>query len=411
MGFRAVFMVLAFAAVSGANEDEDIRYYVDELAHPQIEVRIDAQRQLMKMGRQIVPKLRALNPMRPEIRLRIRAILRHYETFLLTAHIEASRHTLGAHVEVVITLQNFTRDTYLVPIQNGKLTPFGISFGGPGRLLRRVELTFDEPRNPKSAFVPLAPGKMVRVRTAIHPTDLPQNGPNGRAGTHRIVVSYMCKAALKVDRELLEQDGDNVTIQGDPAVLKLYAKPIILEIATRSADELERALAAADTRTQALVELRLRNDDAALPILRAHALDPDLRLHAITALGKNAAAIDLDLIRTATKDRAAAVRVAATEALRNFPQRKARVRLCLLAKDAELRTVAVTALRGHKHARTIDTYIEVLRGPYREGPWVPQITTALQEWTGQHVRNTPKAIAAFRRWWKNNRAQWIADNR
>jgi hypothetical protein len=410
MAFRAVFALLSFAAISFADELEDFRRFVAELAHPQIEVRVDAQRQLVKMGRQVVPKLRALDPMEPEVRLRIRSILSHFETFFLTAHIEASRHALGAHVEVVITLQNFTRDTYLVPIQVGNLTPFWISFGGPARALPRVEMEFDEPRNPKREFVSLAPGKLVRVRTAILPEDLPRNLPNGRAGKHRIVISYLCLAALKVDRDLLAKDGDNVTIQGDPAVLKLYSEPITLEIATRSASELERALAAADTRTQALVELRLRTDEAVLPILRAHAADPDLRLHAVTALGSQGAEEDLKLIRKATMDRKAAVRIAATRALRHFPQRKARVRLCMLAKDKELRTHAVTALRGHKHARTIDTYIEVLDATYREGPWVPEITAALKEWTGQHVRNTPNEIAAFQRWWVKNRARWIAEN-
>lgn len=408
--FVVVFGVCLLAGITLADEDEDIRRYVAELGHDQIEVRIDAQRQLMGMGRQIVSKLRALDPMEPEIRVRIRAILRHYETLVLTAHIVATRHALGANVEVVITLQNFTRETYLIPIQDGNLTPFSVSFGGAERKLPRADLKFEAPQNTKGSFVPLAPGKFLRARTAILPEDLPQNLPEGRAGIHRIVVWYRSKDPLKVDRAALQEDPDNVTIQGDRAVLKLHSDPIILEIATRSPEELEKALRNADTRTQALVELRLRTDKAALPILRTHAMDPDLRLHAITALGKNAAEADLRLIRTATRDPKAAVRFAATRSLRYFKGRKARVRLCLLAKDAELRTAAVVALRGHKHARTIDTYIEVLRGPYREGPWVPQITTALKEWTGKTVRNTPNEIAAFRRWWKKNREAWIAKN-
>jgi hypothetical protein len=406
--FRVVFVLFLLAAFSFADEDEDIRRHVEDLAHPQIEMRIDAQRQLMKMGRHIAPKLRALDVARPEIRLRIRAILGHYETLLLSARIEASRHALGANVEVVITLQNFTRDTYLVPILVGNLTPFGITIGGTARAVPPNEMKFDEPSNPKNTFVSLAPGQRLRARTAIHPQDLPDR----RAGSHKIVISYLCKNALLVDSNVVKQPGNSAAFVGDQAVLKLYAAPITLEIATRAPEDLERALGAADTRGQALVELRLRNDEAVLPILRAHAADPDLRLHAVIALGAKGAEEDLSLIRNATKDKEAAVRSAATAALRYFPQRKARVRLCLLAKDAELRTVAVTALRrGHKHARTIDTYIEVLRSRYREGPWVPQITAALKEWTGQHVRNTPNAVAAFKRWWTKNRAEWIEGQR
>ena len=58
--------------------------------------------------------------------------------------------------------------------------------------------------------------------------------------------------------------------------------------------------------------------------------------------------------------------------------------------------------------RTIDTFIDVLQAPFREGPWVPPILAALKEWTGQPVKNSPASIAAFARWWKRNRAEWTA---
>ena len=83
----------------------------------------------------------------------------------------------------------------------------------------------------------------------------------------------------------------------------------------------------------------------------------------------------------------------------------------LARTDTELRMYAVQALAKQKSARTIATYIRVLKGPAGEGPWVPVIQKALRKWTGITVRNTPTEVDAFARWWLANQKRWIEENR
>ena len=384
-----------------AEEVREVQRLAELLADPEIAWRVDAQRRLLRLGRRVLPVLRELQLVDPEARMRVRAILEVFAQVELTARLETSRYALGAPVIVSLTLTNHTDDTLLLPLEQGALTPFRISIGSRSRTLRRNEIVFIEPKAARK-FVKLGPGKRIRARTAIRPADLPRK----EAGTYKLLLTYQSRQSIKVDVSV--QDGG--VIHGDPAPLHLTSNALDIDISTRTPAELDRALRTPADRTRALVELQLRDDDLVLPLLRKHAGDPDLRLHAIRRLGAKGNPRDLAMMRRATRDADKQVRVAATVALANFKDRRARQRLFLLTRDAELKIYAIRSLLEHKHARTIDTFIDILQHKYREGPWVPVIQKTLKDWTGINVPNNPSQIKAFRRWWKANRARWIKKN-
>jgi len=387
----------------GAAEIKRIEHLVERLAAWDAFARLDAQRQLAAFGRRAIPVLRAFDPEEPEARMRLNEVLRLFERIELTARLVTDTHAVGAPVAIRMSLVNRTRQSYLLQISQGTLTPFRISVAGSARFLKRSEVTFSPEQTRE--FVTVQPGGSISAEAAISPEDLPRD----RTGTIPIVVTYTSRQALRIAPNTEPSTG-GATIEGDAVILELSAPTLEIDIRTRTLRQLDRALASPGDRARALVEIRFRADDDILPLLREHAGDPDLRLHAVRTLGAKGDEQDLDMIRRATADRNGAVRKAATLALGNFPHRKARQRLALLARDEELRLPAVQALTKHRCARTIDTFVAVLRHKYREGEWAPVIRKALLEWTGKTVRNTPTEIAAFERWWTANRAEWRKQN-
>lgn len=364
--------------------------------------RLDAQRQLAAFGRRAVPVLHAFDPEEPEARERINEVLRLFERIELTARLVTNTHAVGATVAIRMSLVNHTRESYVLPISQGALTPFRISVAGSARFLKRSEVKFAPVTG--QSFLTVQPGGSISAEAAIEPEELPRD----RKGTIPIVVTYTSRQALRLAPN--PEPSTGVTVEGDAVILELSAPTLQIDIRTRTIKQLDRALGSSEERARALVEIQFRSDDEILPLLRDHALDPDLRLHAVRKLGAKGDLQDLDLLRRATGDRNAAVRLAATLALGNFQHRKARQRLATLARDEELRLPAVQALTKHKHARTIDTFIAVLRHKYREGDWAPVIRKALLEWTDKNVANTPTEIAAFERWWIANRDEWRKQN-
>ncbi|MHC4953134.1 MAG: HEAT repeat domain-containing protein [Planctomycetota bacterium] len=408
--FAAAVALLALMPISARAQDpadslsydevQEIAALVEELGASSIHDRLHAQKLLGAYGRRAVPLLRALNPEDPEVRMRIRALLKQFERIELTARLTSAHHALGAPVLIVLKLTNHTRNSYLLPISRNLLTPFRVTISGKGRFLKTDEVTFSPEQ--KHAVVTIAPGASLIARAAIGPEDLPRR----RAGSYEVIATYASRQVLR----LANSKSEGMTVEGDPDPLNLAAPPLKLDLYTRTPAQLDAALADPRQRQRALVELRFRDDEDILPLLRRHARDPDIRLHAIRRLGTHRDVSDLDLIRAATKDRSAAVRVAATLALANFHVPKARRTLRGLAGDAELGLHAVKALTQHKHPRTIDTYVLLLRSKYREGPAVPIIQKALEEWTDKTVKNSPTEIAAFERWWRANRAEWTRRN-
>ena len=65
----------------------------------------------------------------------------------------------------------------------------------------------------------------------------------------------------------------------------LEAPTLTVDLRRRTVDELEAELLVDAQRQRALVEIRFRDDDAIVPLLRRHARDEDLRLHAVRVLG------------------------------------------------------------------------------------------------------------------------------
>jgi len=380
-----------------AKELRRVQLLVDRLQSDDAFERLDAQRDLAAFGRRVVPVLRAYDPDEPETRIRINGVLELFERVELTARLVADRHAVGAPVVIRLSLVNHSREDYLLPLtQGGSLTPFRIIVAGRGRYLKRSEVKFT-PRQ-QHAVITLAANAFISAEAAIRPEELPRD----MKGTITVRVTYSSRLALR----LAESRGPGMTVEGDPVHLELAAKPMTVDLRTRTMAQLEHALASPAERARALIEIRFRGDGELLPLLRKYAADPDLRLHAIRRLGAQGDEQDLDLVRRATGDQDAAVRKAATHALGNFKHRKARQRLAYLAKDEELRLIAVRALTKHKSARTIDTFIAVMRYKYREGDWAGVIRKTLRDWTGIDVPNRPSELDAFERWWKANRQEW-----
>lgn len=384
-----------------ASEQAEVRRLVELLDDTLPEWRIEAQTELLRYGRRVLPMLRGMEIASAEARMRVQAILDVYAQLELTAELKTQRYALGAPVIVSLVLTNYTKETYLLPLEQGEETTFYITIGGKTRALRREAVDYVGPKTPRG-FVTLAPGETLRARGAIRPEDLPEHA----AGTYRLTAMYKSGQSLRVERAEGREDG---AIQGDPVPLTIRSNELQIDISTRTPAEIEIALQDATQRTRALVELQLRTDAAVLPLLRKYAGDPDLRLHAIRTLGEQGEEQDLERMRQATRDPDRQVRMAATIALGNFPQRKARWKLAELARDEELRLYAVRALTKHKCARTIDTYVSVLQSG-RDGPWIPIIQKALKEWTGITVLNNPSEIDRFEIWWRKNSARWIREN-
>jgi len=384
-----------------------IEELVKELGAPSALDRLDAQRELVKFGRRVVPLLRAIDPDEPEARVRKSAVLGWFETVMLSAELGGSHLAAGQPVALTMKLTNFTRETYVLPISVEGRTPFTIGIGTKLRRLKRSELVFF-PDIGSRQHATLPPGQSLKVRVAIGPKDLPRSEET----SFTLVAHYVTRNSLLLRSGSTEMGraAETSKVVGDPGPLSLSSETVTVHVRTHSAQELEAALADPALRNSALLEIRFRTDKTLLPLLRRHQQDEDLRLHVIKRLGLEGDLQDLALMRAATRDPEKAARVAATLALANFEHRKARQRLSLLARtDTELREYAIRALARHRNARSIDTFVMVLKHKYRDGPWVATIQKALKEWTGLTVASTPREVAAFERWWRANRERWMKE--
>ena len=388
-------------------EIESIEQLVVQLGADSALDRLDAQRQLVRIGRRVVPLLRAIDPDEPEARMRKSAVLGWFETVILSAELGGSHLAAGQPVALTMKLTNYTRETYVLPISVDGQTPFTIGIGTKMRRLKRSELIFF-PDIGSRQHATLPPGQSLKVRVAIGPKDLPRSEET----SFTLIAHYVTRNSLLLRSGSSEEGGAAETskVVGDPGPLSLSSGTVTVHVRTHSARELEAALADPALRNSALLEIRFRTDKTLLPLLRRHQRDEDLRLHAIKRLGQAGDLQDLGLMRAATRDPEKAARVAATLGLANFEHRKARQRLSLLARtDTELRGYAIRALASHRSARSIDTFIMVLKHKYRDGPWVATIQKALKEWTGLTVASTPREVAAFERWWTANRERWMKE--
>jgi len=402
----ALSLLLAAAAAVAqepltTEERERVERLVGALDSPDLAVRREAQHRLVAYGRRVVPMLRELHPDGAEARLRIRMILKAFARLEMSAELRTSRYALGAPVIVSVEIANHTEQHYLLPLERGQESEFFIRIGENDHRLKNADIKYVEPEAPRP-FVILEPGGRLRMRTALKPDHLPRRA----AGTYELRLIYWSRHALEVEPAAPKERG---VIRGDPAPTRLESNVVAIDISTRTPAELEQALHDPKQRIRALVELTLRDDEAVLPLLRRHAGDPDLRPHAIARLAEIGDPRDFELLYAATRDPKPEVREAATLGLGNIPGKEACRKLCGLARDHELRLHAIRALTKHKSARTIQTYVVILRTG-GQGPWVPVIQNALKEWTGIHVQNRPSEVAAFERWWMANGRRWKREN-
>ena len=135
-------MLLLLAATAAAQDPLDVdemrtvARLTELLGHNELSVRIDAQEKLMRFGLRALPVLREMTIASADARLRVRAILDAFARVELTAELKTSQYALGTPVIVSLTLINHTNDTFLVPLEQGELTPFQITIGSRTRHLR-----------------------------------------------------------------------------------------------------------------------------------------------------------------------------------------------------------------------------------------------------------------------------------
>ncbi len=401
---RACAALLLFALAAAAQQEGEIERLVAALGDGSRPRREAAHDELLRMGEEILPRLREFDHPDPEVRRRLRAILRGAQQIRLEASLPPGPLSIGAPLRLRAELRNDTEESYLVPLSEtvapgtGSLSPFQLIVDG--RLVRftpdRVELVSAE-----APWIRLVPGAVLAVEITLPAEDLPLR----RLGRVELRAAFETTKLLR--RYSFEEPPDDM--QQETVSVRVEAPALEVEVVGSSAPELERALAARDPR--AIAELMLREDDAVLPLLRAHLLDPAVRLAAVRRLAGAARPEDLESILDATRDASPEVRTAAVLGLGGFPDRRARRRLALLARsdDHELTGPAVRALMRHRHASTIQTYLDLLKHNYRDGPWLRDIHDALFEWTGRTVNCTRRSeIEAFESWWVANHEAWSA---
>ncbi len=404
---RASAALLLFALAAAAQQEGEIERLVAELGDGSSLRREAAHEALLRMGEEILPRLRAFESRDPEVRRRLRAILRGSQQLRLEVSLPPGPLSIGVALRLRAELRNETEESYLVPLSEmpfrgaGSLSPFQVAIDE--RLLR---LTPDQVRvvSTEEPWIHLMPAATLAVEITIPAEDLPLRRP-GR---------FRLKAAFETSKLLRRYSPDVPAedLQQETISVRVEAAAAEGEAVGRTAAELERALAAGDA--GALAELTLREDDAVLPLLRAHLRDPRVRLPAVKRLSGAGRPEDLESILEATGDADLEVRIAAVLGLGGFADKRARRRLALIARSDDFGLIgpAVKALTRHRHAVTVQTFLDLLKHNYRDGPWLRDIHDALFEWTGRYVNTTRRSeIEAFESWWIANQERWSAEGR
>ena len=192
--------------------------------------------------------------------------------------------------------------------------------------------------------------------------------------------------------------------------------PCTVALQVRAPVEIEQALLGSDlgARQLAVLELEAREDLELLPLLRRFASRPEVRPIAVKRMGTAVLPEDYRFLeRLAKRDKDAEVRRLAIDALGNYRTDDARWALMGLSNTGSnaVRIAAVGALRRHPHPQTIECFSELLGAPIwkRDQQSRSIIRNTLREWTGLDVES-PADLAAFRRWWSENRESWVRDH-
>jgi HEAT repeat protein len=405
--------LLLIAVAPAIAQEEEAEKVSDRLARllssRDADDRAEALRQIIELGDEAIPILRAITTRDPEVIRALRVLARRAQRIRLVLLRPAPVLALGQPLLLDVEMVNDTEEFYRVPIVRrsaqgkGTLSTFMISTGAEMPI---IYLTPDEvsisPRAPHPLV--LRPGDAVRFSLRLEGDRLPLRRP----GSYEVGVEYVASDFSRV-RWVRSRRGR--TVQNlESRTAHYWTDRSTLEARGRSPRELEADLGNERNRASAVAELTVREDDAVLPLLRKHIEDEDLRLVALRELGARGLPEDFELVREATKEGPMEVRQAAAVALGGFDQPAARRRLRRLVQERGLEEVAVRGLARRRDPATIDCFIRLLKRPYRQEPWANTIKRALQDWTGIPVTNRAREIAAFERWWSENREQWIRDN-
>lgn len=402
---RAALAVLLLVSLCRADDAEDVRGLVERLGAPNCAERQAAYARLSAYGDRIFPLLKGVSPNDPDVRRQLRALTRAARRLSLILGATTEPLPIGSPVVLKVRLVNDTEDSYRLPPTRGSrggtgtLSSFWVLVSGKARrILKPDEVEWEQIIGPEHR---VTPGEVLRVAIRLDGEQTPLLRP----GAVRISVGYENNTAQRWESS---QPGPKSL--ADAVRIALKAPAVTVTAYGRKPAELERALRTPKARASAVAELSVRDDALVLPILRRHAKDRDLRLAAIRRLGSNADEMDFPLIYESTKSPDADVRRAAVLALGNFDGNKSRRRLVALAQDHELAGPAIRALTRHKHPRTIEVFIGILRKGYADEANAQAIREALYDWTGMHVPRKRSEVKDFERWWARNRERWIRDN-
>jgi len=415
---RAWIVALLFASlVRGADDEDRVRRLVERLRADAYAERQTALARLAAYGERIVPLLDAIDAPDPDVRRLLRDLTRAARRMRLYLVTAKKTLPIGAPVVLHLRLHNRTEDTYLVPLTTPSLRWKGLRstvvlrVNGERVALppERVEMpgahnwpmkALDRRLRADRSTAPLVrPGQVIHLVVRLEEDDSPLRRPG------RIEISARLEnAGKRWPGVRVEPEGP-----GYPAAIAVEAEPLALTAVGRTPQALEAALRSGvrEGRESALRELRVREDEAVLPVLRRNADDAELRLAAVRRLGAAGDERDFRLVYDATRDRNAAVRRAAVLGLSNFDRRRARSRLIALAQDHELKKEAIRALRGHRHVSTLDCYVRLLALGHEEGPVVKMMLDTIYDWTDHLVQPRRSEIRKFEALWvKGLRAEF-----
>ncbi len=374
-----------------------VRRLVALLGHSRPARRSGAHRRLAAMGEAIVPMLQDVATSDPEIKRRLRWLTRSVRRMRLVLLKAPKTIAYGEALVIEVELRNDSDYAWRIPLtvrqrRKGKVTSTLFLSDGA----RRTSLRPDQvPGARKGGLLTPGAGLVVAVRFA--PEDLPFRKP----GLHRLTVGYWSKVAWFAGATTVPEHGESKT-------LALETTWFDIECTSRTPQQLDAALRSPDAkkRAPAILELRLRDDDALLPVLRRN-LDrvPEVgfRRRAIRRLGRNAAEEDLPAIIGAIRDPDREVVLAAIAGLGGYPGwRKARSRLLRMTDDHTYRLAAVQALRHHPHSVCVRRFIGLLER--QTDPVVAkELAAALTAWTGLPVTTRLTEVRRLKAWWGDPR--------
>jgi len=415
--------LLLLAAPAARAQEERIGALVERLSSEDFDVRADAFRRLLLMGEGIIPKLERFRVNDVEGARLLKELIRRGAALRLYVTGPSGVQRIGAPVLLDVRLVNQTDETYIIPVVESVRR---IRIGGLRRVVNRsigasafaIHVVGAKQRrlrpqqvkllHPKGQALILQPDGQLQVQLTFAGADSPFRRP----GKYILSIVYHATGASKA---MLGAKNRVTQLERIPS-LRLASPRIEVEAAGRTADQLDADLKSGDGRrvAAAVRELKMRDDDDVLDVLRKHINHPMLRVRAIERIGQQARKKDLDFLRAlAASDRyGKQAQLAAIAALGHYTgHRKARLRLASLAQDPTLRDAAVKALTHHKAAATIDLFVRLLQRNFRNGTWSQTARGAILEWTGIHVENRKGEIDAFEKWWRANRRRWISANR